>query len=145
MATIRGLKDWWTRRQATQQADRKRCNRVDRYVREHRAEQLDRLVMRMDRGQEAALYLYPDQIVRLDGAQSDMQPLAGVTASAEQIGNHSWAGDDRQVFITIEGPAFVWALSPTMPAILVAQSTVAAREFAGHVNLAVRATASDPF
>lgn len=140
---MRPLKDWWSERQAYIQAGRDRFNRVDRYVREHQAEQIDRLVMNVfeqpnRRSQPVTLHLFPDRIAKLAGPGSEIQMIDGVTASAELVGNHSWAGDDRQVFITIAGPGFAWTLAPDVPALLVAQSIAAARAFVASVNLAAR-------
>jgi hypothetical protein len=121
------------------------------YVKKHSAELVGSLPT-----QTGMIYLFPDRIIRLrTSEQPESQPIAGVTATMEQIGGVSarttltraatvgdgWQKevDTRQTFLIVDGPEFQWSLPIPTPPAMAAQQFTATRQFASAVTAAGRA------
>lgn len=121
----------WQARRDRKRAARAARSELQEYVKAHRDEVIDKLSMTVDRGETVTLYLFADRLLMVRPSRPEQQPVAGVRARVEQ-------GEDREIYITVEGPDFAWSFAPEVPPILVGQSNAAARAFAANVNLAGR-------
>lgn len=114
-------------------------------------------------GNEGEIVVFSDKILKRQGALGEMHPLAGVVASVENVGGVSarttltraatvgggWQkeNDDRQMFLSVEGPEFSWLvdISPKSD-LLRSQLITAARQFVAQTNLTARklSVSTDP-
>jgi hypothetical protein len=128
---------FWQDRRDRKRAARTARNELRDYVKANRGAVIDKLTMTVDLGETVSLYLFADRILMIRASRPEQQLVAGARASVEQ-------GEDREIYITIEGPDFAWSLAPEIPPILVEQSNAAARAFVANVNLASRRAGGAP-